>query len=260
MPKININEVDIYYEIHGEGIPLVLMHHGMGSSKMWEPFLSAFTDKFKVIVYDRRGFGESGKEGFREYYRGDDYIPNSVNELSLLLERLDIKEKVYILGQCEAGVTGFHFAAENPDRVKTIAISSTMCCGRGGTPQPSQLPESKKRPSFNDAEPGFRKKLIHWQGEDYAPEFFSLFLEGGGAYGTGSAPFDLRDTLKNVHCPTLVLYPDRSSLFDVEQAVMMYRHLPAGELAVLPHCGHNTYEHQPEEYQRIILSFFSRHS
>jgi pimeloyl-ACP methyl ester carboxylesterase len=260
MPKININEVDIYYEIHGEGDPLVLMHHGMGSSRMWEPFLPGFTDKYRVIVYDRRGFGESGKENFRDYYRSDDYIPNSVSELSLLLERLDIKEKVYILGQCEAGVTGFHFAAENPDRVKAIAISSTMCRGRGGTPEPSQQPVIKKRPSFDDAEPGFRKKLIHWQGESYAPEFFSLFIEGGGAYGTGSEPFDLRDTLKNVHCPALVLYPDRSSLFNVEQAVIMYRHLPAGELAVLPHCGHNTYEHQPEEYRRTILSFFARHS
>ena len=76
----------------------------------------------------------------------------------------------------------------------------------------------------------------------------------------GSESFDLRDKLKMVQCPTLVLYPAGSSLFDVEQAVMMYRLLPAGELAVLPHCCHNTYEHQPEEYQRIILSFFSRHS
>lgn len=260
MPKININETDIYYEIHGEGEPMVLMHHGMGSSRMWEPFLPGFAEQYKVILYDRRGFGQSGKEDFREYYRSGDYIPNSVNELSLLLDLLDIKEKVCILGQCEAGVTGFHFAAEKPDKVKAVAISSTMCRGRGGTPQPSKPPVNKKRPSFEDAEPDFRKKLINWHGETYAPEFFSLFMEGGGAYGTGSVSFDLRDTLKQVQCPTLVLYPDRSRLFDVEQAVMMYRSLPAGELAVLPHCGHNTYEHQPEEYQRIILSFFARHS
>jgi pimeloyl-ACP methyl ester carboxylesterase len=260
MPKININETDIYYEIHGTGEPLVLMHHGMGSSRMWEPFLPGFAKKYKVILYDRRGFGRSGKEDFREYYRSNDYIPNSVSELSLLLEYLNVKDHVYILGQCEAGVTGFHYAAENPGGVKAIAISSTMCCGRGGTPQPSQPADNKRRPSFNDAEPGFRKKLINWHDETYAPEFFSLFIEGGGAYGNGSEPFDLRDTLEKVQCPALVLYPDRSSLFDVEQAVMMYRSLPAGELAVLPHCGHNTYEHQPEEYQRIILSFFARHS
>jgi pimeloyl-ACP methyl ester carboxylesterase len=63
-----------------------------------------------------------------------------------------------------------------------------------------------------------------------------------------------------VSCPALVLYPDRSFLFDVEQGVTLYRHLPKGELAILPNCGHNTYEEQPEEYIRIILSFLKRHN
>lgn len=262
MPIVSIGEVDIYYEIHGEGEPLILMHHGMGSTRMWKNLLPGFAAGYKVIAYDRRGFGRSGKEDFRGYYRSDDYVQNSVCELSTLLEHLDIKDNVYIVGQCEAGVTGFHYTTQYPDRIKAIAISSTMCCGWGVPLQPSEPsapPEDRKRPSLDDAEPGFRKKLIDWHGEAWAPELFSLFIEGGGAYGTGSTIFDLRDTLKQVQCPALVLYPDRSRLFDVEQAVMMYRSLPEGELAVLPHCGHNTYEHQPEEYQRIILSFFTKH-
>jgi pimeloyl-ACP methyl ester carboxylesterase len=56
-----------------------------------------------------------------------------------------------------------------------------------------------------------------------------------------------------------VLYPDRSILFDVEQGVAFYRHLPKGELAILPDCGHNTYEEQPEQYCLIILNFLERH-
>ncbi len=259
MPEVTINGVNIYYEVHGKGEPLILLHHGMGSVRMWEKLLPGFVAGYKVISYDRRGFGNSGKEDFREYYRSEQYTPNSVYELSTLIEYLGIKNKVYLLCQCEGGVIGFHYAAQNPDKVKAIAISSTMCCSKGKTSQPIQSSESKKRPSFEEAEPEFRDKVIHWQGETYAPELFSLFVEGGGAYGIGAEPFDLRDTLKNVQCPALVLYPDRSRLFDVEQAVLMYRALPEGELAVLPLCGHNTYSLQPEEYQRIILSFFARH-
>jgi len=260
MPKVNNNGVNIYYEVHGQGEPLILLHHGAGSTKMWEEVLPGFAAKYKVISYDRRGFGNSDQgEHFRDYYRSEQYILNSVRELSILLEYLDIKNKMYLLGQCEGGAVGFHYAAQNPDRVKAIAISSTMCCSKAGTSQPSQPSDSKILPSFEEAPPVFREKLIHWQGETYAPEFFSLFVEGGGVYGTGSEPFDLRGTLKNVQCPALVLYPDRSRLFDVEQAVLMYRSLPQGELAVLPNCGHNTYATQPEEYQRIILSFFARH-
>ena len=69
--------------------------------------------------------------------------------------------------------------------------------------------------------------------------------------------FDLRPTLELVNCPTLVLYPDRSFLFEVEQGVAFYRHLPKGELAVLPNCGHNTYDEQPEQYgSHIVVNFW----
>jgi pimeloyl-ACP methyl ester carboxylesterase len=65
--------------------------------------------------------------------------------------------------------------------------------------------------------------------------------------------------LPSVQCPALVLYPDRSFLFDVEQGVAFYRGLPRGELAVLPKCGHNTYEQRPLAYAREILEFLDRH-
>ncbi|MGM0427372.1 MAG: alpha/beta fold hydrolase [Thermodesulfobacteriota bacterium] len=65
--------------------------------------------------------------------------------------------------------------------------------------------------------------------------------------------------MPSVTCPTLVLYPDRSGLFEVEQGMAFYRHLPYGELAVLPMCGHNTYEQQPGEYVHVILGFLRRH-
>ena len=265
MPYANIDGIDIYYEIHGEGEPLMLLHHGTGSVKMWKKLLAGFADGYKVIMYDRRGFGVSGRgEDFHGFYKSDRFIPESVTELEGLLEYLDIKEKVYLLCQCEAGVIGFHYAAKNPEKVKAVAISSTMCCSRaeqsGQPPQPpKEPPEHREPPSLDNAPPQLREKIIYWQGEDYAPEFFRLFAEGGGAYGPGGAPFDLRDACKDVQCPALVLYPDRSRLFDVEQAVMMYHALPQGELAVLPNCGHNTYDHQPENYQRIVLDFFGRH-
>ncbi len=263
MPYAKNDDINIYYEVHGQGEPMVFVHHGTGSTKMWEHLLPGFADKYKVILYDRRGFGRSDKEDFRNYYKSEQYTTNSVRELSILLEYLDIKSKVYILGQCEGGVIVFQFAAQNPDIVKAIAASSTMCCNNIGTSRPPRPPltlERKGSPSFQDTSQEYRDTLIRWQGEAYAPELFALFVEGGGAYAAGPKPFDLRDTLRIVQCPALVLYPDRSPLFDVEQAVLMYHSLPKGELAVLPKCGHNVWLTQPEEYQRIVLSFFARHS
>jgi len=220
--------------------------------------LGGFTARYKVISYDRRGFGRSEKgENFRDYYRSEQYTQNSVRELSILLEHLHIKDRLYIIGQCEGGVVGFHYAVQNPDRVAAIAISSTLCSGELITFDPS---DSKIISSFEDAQAEFQDKLVYWHGESWARDLFRLFIEMGGAYGTDPASFDLRPLLKNIQCPSLVLYPDRSRLFDVEQGVLIYHSLPRGELAVLPNCGHNTYALQPEEYQRIILSFFQKAS
>jgi pimeloyl-ACP methyl ester carboxylesterase len=64
--------------------------------------------------------------------------------------------------------------------------------------------------------------------------------------------------LPSVSCPTLVLYPDRSSIFAVEQSTAFYSLLPRGELAVFPKCGHNTYDQRPEDYIRTVLDFLRR--
>jgi pimeloyl-ACP methyl ester carboxylesterase len=255
MPKLSIDGVNIHYEVHGQGEPLVLLHHGFGSLKMWEDLLPAFAARYRVVAYDRRGFGESEEgEGFEDYYRSEQYNENSVKELSTLLAYLNITDGIRLLGQCEGGVIGFWYAARNPRRVKAIAISSTLCCSTIMMPE---LNRTRMFASFEEADSEFQHKLVFWHGEARARRLYALALPGGGAYGSGF--FDLRDTLKNVRCPALVLYPDRSKLFEVEQGVLMYRSLPDGELAVLPRCGHNTYALQPEEYQRIILSFFDRH-
>ncbi|MDY6881987.1 MAG: alpha/beta hydrolase [Desulfatiglans sp.] len=254
MPRQRIEGVDIYYEVHGDGDPLILIHHGIGCTRMWEKFLPAFSKCYKVIVYDRRGFGKSEKgEGFRDYYLNDQYNPKSIHELSVLLRHLDVDKPINIVGQCEGGAVGFHFAAEYPERVRAIVSSSTLCYSKTTV---GELCKDKMFASFEDTDTEFRGKLIEWHGDSYAQELYALFMEMGGAYGSGV--FDLRGTLKKVACPALVIYPDRSRLFDVEQSLMMYRALPQGELAVLPNCGHNTYEEQPDEYQKHILSFFER--
>ena len=110
--------------------------------------------------------------------------------------------------------------------------------------------------TFRELAPELQAKLTEWHGKG-AEVFFNQFRLFGGAYGREA--FDLRPVLSSVTCPSLVLYPDRSALFEVEQGVSMYRGLPKGELAVLPACGHNTYQYRPRDYVGIVLDFLSRH-
>ncbi len=145
------------------------------------------------------------------------------------------------------------YAAQYPHRVKNAVISSTMCYS---TVDMTEFNASKFTKTFEELAADLQTKLISWHGER-AEAFFNQFCNYGGVYGQHL--FDLRPVLPRVDCPTLVIYPDRSFLFEVEQGVIFYRHLPKGELAVLPDCGHNTYDEQPEEYVAHIVNFLARH-
>lgn len=256
MPFEQINGMKIYYEIHGSGDTIVLLHHGFGCTKIWKDIYPHLVEKgYRVIMYDRRGYGQSERGAdFKEFYISDTFRSESVKELAMLKEFLDI-DSFHIIGQCEGGVVGIDYAVMYPHHVATIVASSTQCYSKMTMLELNSL----KFPNpFQDLEPEIKKKLVDWHGEEHAEVFFNQFRKYGGAYGTDF--FDLRDVLPSVTCPALVLYPDRSSIFDVEQAVAFYRCLPNGELAILPNCGHNTYEHQPKEYISCVLNFLKRHN
>lgn len=255
VPFETINGRRLYYEIHGEGKPIVLLHHGFGCTKIWkEIFPSLVKAGYRVLMFDRRGYGRSeGGVDFPAFFVSEQFRKDNVNDMSRLLGRLRF-DAYHLVGQCEGGVIALDFAARYPEKVKTVAISSTLCYSEEAIPERNKVEFPKP---FHELAPALQQKLMDWHGNENAESFFNQFRHRGGAYGTGI--FDIRPLLPSIKCPALVLYPDRSKLFEVEQGVAFYRHLPEGELAVLPMCGHNTYEHQPGEYVHVILGFLKRH-
>jgi pimeloyl-ACP methyl ester carboxylesterase len=253
MPFETVNDLRVYYEIHGEGDVIILLHHGFGCSKIWKNIYPSFvTAGYRVVMFDRRGFGRSEPgDDFYAFYESDRYRQKSVEELRTLNERLGIEE-CHLVGQCEGGVVGVDYSVQYPQEVKTLTVASTQCYSE--VPM-TELNRARLVNRFADLDPRLQAKMIDWHGEA-AERHYDQFARQGGTYGSGY--FDLRPILTSVGCPTLVLYPDRSSIFDVEQSTAFYRHLPRGELAVFPKCGHNTYEQRPEDYIRAVLGFLRR--
>ncbi len=257
MPVERINGVPIYYECHGENGDkgaIVLLHHGFGCTKIWKEIYPRLAEKgYRILMYDRRGYGRSEEgSGFMEFYVSDRFRSESVEEMRTLVAAMGIK-RFHVIGQCEGGVVAADYAARHPNQVESMVISSTQCFSRLTMVEINALIFPKQ---FRELELEVKAKFFEWHGEKAGP-LYEQFRRFGGAYGTDL--FDLRPVLSSVRCPTLVLYPDRSSIFEVEQGVAMYRSLPKGELAVLPGCGHNTYQYRPEDYVSITLDFFARH-
>jgi pimeloyl-ACP methyl ester carboxylesterase len=258
MPFEKINSLDVYYETHGEEAEtIVLMHHGFGSLTMWKdvcPRLAA--QGFKVVAYDRRGYGRSEEgDGFRTFYESEDrYRKESTEEFRQLRQALGIG-RCHIVGQCEGGVIAIDYAVAYPEDVLTLTVASTQCYSEISN---AEAGVQKLVRRFSLLEPRLQMKMIEWHGER-AEVRYDQFAKFGGAYGSISK-FDLRPLLPKVLCRALVIYPDRSALFDVEQGVAFYRHLPKGELAVFPRCGHNTYDQRSEEYAKAVVDFIARSS
>ena len=59
MPKINRDGVNIYYEVHGSGLPLILTHGYSSTSEMWQGQIEALSKHHKLVLWDMRGHGQS---------------------------------------------------------------------------------------------------------------------------------------------------------------------------------------------------------
>lgn len=254
MPLTKVNGWDIYYEIHGEGEPIVLLHNGFSCVKMWEEVFPYLVEAgYQIVMYDRTGHGRSdGGADFEGYYKSDDFRDVSVETMAALMKFIGI-DRFDIVGQCEGGAVGVDYTIKYPDQVKTLTTASTQCYSKISM---YDFNRQKFPGTFEDLTPSVREKYFYWHGPERAKLFFTICSDYGGCYGKDV--FDLRDLLPLIECPSLVMFPDRGYFFEVEQGVDFYRLLQNGELAIFPRCGHNIYEHYPEQYARQVLRFLNK--
>ena len=233
---------------------MVLLHHGFAGCEMWRGLLPHIVMAgYRVVMYDRRGYGKSDPgPDLAAYYQDEGFRDAAVAELAGLMDRLGL-DHAHLVGQCEGGVVALDMARAHAGRAASLVMASTQCY----SPSPMREFNRSCFPArFGELDEKIQQKMIAWHGAEHAAERYELYSWMGGSYGCDW--FDLRPLLPSVSQPALVLYPDRSALFPVEQAMALYEGLPSGELAVIPSCGHNTYENKPQEYLRILLDFLRR--
>ena len=113
--KARIHDIDVYYESHGAGEPLLLIH-GLGSStEDWEPQVADFASYFRVITYDVRGHGRTDKP--RSRYS----LKQFAEDAAALLRHLEVGP-AHVLGISMGGMIALQLAVDYPNTVKSLTI------------------------------------------------------------------------------------------------------------------------------------------
>jgi 3-oxoadipate enol-lactonase len=120
MTIAKLSHTDLYFESHGSGPPVVLIHGSQGSHLSWWQQVAHLQQRHRVIVFDQRGFGKSRPHG--AYVPGDG--PALSRDLRELLEHLGVEERVCIVGQSLGTVAALDYAASQPDRIAGLVLAS----------------------------------------------------------------------------------------------------------------------------------------
>src|SRR5438105_7288607 len=118
MPRANLGDVEIYYESHGEGEPLLLVSGLGGVAAYWKPNLPAISAKHRVIVHDHRGIGQSSRSMIK--YSVDQMTDDVVR----LMDHLKI-ERAHLVGHSTGGAIGQTLAIKEPERLKSMVLFAT---------------------------------------------------------------------------------------------------------------------------------------
>jgi pimeloyl-ACP methyl ester carboxylesterase len=253
---VSANGLEMYYEDHGAGPTLLLLHGGGGSSKMWESYFSTFSQDYRVIAPHSRGHGRTNNPSDEwNYSILTDDIAAFIKEMGL--------HKPHICGWSDGGQIGLDLAIRYPDIASSYIIGAAwkdiletdfevfMELGIHGPGDVNFKKLEKAAPEFVE-----HLSTIHSsQGAEYWKELLI------GISKLWYTPFKYDDdALINIQDPILFIIGAKDDFIPVETAVALYRMIPNSDLAVLPNADHYIPRTHVKEFSNLVLEFLKRHS
>jgi pimeloyl-ACP methyl ester carboxylesterase/ketosteroid isomerase-like protein len=249
VPTIDRDGVSIYYEVHGEG-PALLLSHGYGATcRMWDGQISAFADRYRVILWDMRGHGQSGDPSETAEYSQ----ALSVGDMAAVLDTCNVREAI-VGGLSLGGVMSLAFNVAHPERVQALLLCDT---GPG-----FRNPEARERwnsRALARAKELDEKGLIALGGSNETRLGRHRSARGlaGAARGMLTQhTSDLIDSLPDIEVPTLVLVGSEDKHF-LAAADYMAGKISGAQKVVIPGAGHAANLDQPAAFNHAVGEFLA---
>lgn len=259
--KFNFKDIEIHFEIHGEGEPLLFLNGIMMSTKSWAPFIEPISQHYQLILMD---FIDQGQSGLA---KGEYKHDLQVEVVYALLAHLEI-DQVNLFGISYGGEIALQFAISHPDKLKSLIISNTCAettywlkeIGRSwieAAPNPlayylTTIPIIYSPNFFNE-----RREWMENRKSVLVEVFNADFLEKMERLTISSEGYDVRDKLSEIACPTLIMGATEDMVTPLDQQKFLHKQITDSRFVIIPECGHASMYEKPTEFLTNILGFLA---
>jgi pimeloyl-ACP methyl ester carboxylesterase len=264
-----VNGAKLYYEVMGAGHWLVLLHEGIADSRMYDDQFNTFAQRYRVVRFDIRGFGQSD-------FPPDDEPLALHEDLYGMLAFLGIK-KTYVLGMSMGGAIALDFTLSHPDMVDALILVSS---GAGGYDMASfeakykdigeEIEEAAKR---GDYERASELEIRIWvDGPERTPQqvdpvvrqkVYEMNLNNYRKMGALEFPSPQKleppaiGRLSEVSVPSCLIIGDKDVREMLSIIEVLEQGIPGARKVVMHGVAHALNMERPEEFNRIVLDFLA---
>ena len=255
--KANVNGTEIYYELHGkEGAPWLVLSHSLACSvRMWDPQITAFKDRYRILAYDMRGHGASAAP------KGPYTLDLLADDILGLMKQLKIEKAIYC-GLSIGGMIGQTLALRGKGPFERMVLADTT---HAQPPEALKQWEDRIRIAESKGMAGLLDSTMErwftppFRSSPAARQIADLILATpvAGYIGCGRAIMGLNTTarLKEIRLPVLAITGNDDGAAPGTRFIG--ENIPGAKFVGIPQASHIANIEQPEAFNRALKDFLS---
>jgi pimeloyl-ACP methyl ester carboxylesterase len=240
---LTIHNTRIYYEEYGQGIPLLLLHPGLGSIENLAGIIPELSRHFRVITPDAPGHGRSEHADSLSGELLAEYCSRIIDQLKL--------DSAYVMGWSMGGNTSLLLAANRPDKIKKVVSGASNSRASGLTRQGRELLKEYTVEAVKED----RDWLENYQRINPEPDKWIKFWQDNQKMWQREIKIP-DDKLTRINVPVLIIRGDRD-MIRLEHSVALFEALRYGQLCVYPNTGHEMPDEKGQMLSKIAIDFFN---
>lgn len=259
MPYLSVGELEIHYEIKGNGKPLIILH-GMGNnSQSWKHQVAGLSQEYAVIAWDAPGYGKSSdpKKEFKDFSEFADVLKGFIDGLNY--------DSITLLGHSMGSAIALDFCYRYPDRVERLIISDATRGAAGLSREENEKKLAVRLNNIDTLDP--RDIAIQRVKELLAPnpnievkkeaERIMSQVRPMGYKSVAYSLFHLNQMgiLNHIKVPTLIICGELDRVTPVSESRIFHDNIPNSELVTIPGAGHLCYQEEPDTFNSIVLTY-----